>query len=144
MIRNPIHYVLIAECLGLVALGLSFGFPFFLLEILITGFLGYGIIRRSGQSLLASTRQVQGVGIADLRLAPKQLLMMFAGVCLLLPGLLTDLAGVALFLWAAPGAASTSQPGTGESGVIEGEFETLSDSKPQLPKSHSSDSEPQH
>ena len=144
MTRNPIHFVLIAECLGLVVLGLTFGFAFFLLEILITGVLGYGIIRRSGQSLLASTRQAQGLGIADLRLAPKQLLMMFAGVCLLLPGLLTDLAGIALFLWAAPGASSTSQPGSGESGVIEGEFETLSDSKPQLPKSHSSDSEPQH
>ena len=144
MTRNPIHFVLIVECLGLVVLGLTFGFAFFLLEILITGVLGYGIIRRSGQSLLASTRQAQGLGIADLRLAPKQLLMMFAGVCLLLPGLLTDLAGIALFLWAAPGASSTSQPGSGESGVIEGEFETLSDSKPQLPKSHSSDSEPQH
>jgi len=144
MIRNPLRYILIAECLGLAVLGLTFGFAIFLLEILITGLLGYGIIKRSGQSLLASTRQVQGLGIADLRLAPKQLLMMFAGVCLLLPGLLTDLAGVALFLWAAPGASSTSQPGTGESGVIEGEFETLSDSKPQLPKSHSSDSEPQH
>jgi len=142
MIRNPLRYILIAECLGLAVLGLTFGFAIFLLEILITGLLGYGIIKRSGQSLLASTRQVQGLGIADLRLAPKQLLMMFAGVCLLLPGLLTDLAGIALFLRAAPGGASASQSDAGESGVIEGEFEKLSDSKPQLPKSRSPDSKP--
>lgn len=137
MTRNPLSLILLVELASLFLLGVSFGFLIFILEIAVSAMIGYALIKRSGQSLLNSTRTVQGLRVANFRSAPKPLINLLAGLCLIMPGLLTDLLGALIVLWATINLSSPQQKPSQSDHVIEGEFESVAETKPTLGESKS-------
>ena len=93
--------------------------------------LGYGLIKHSGETLKASQQQFSQLNQLDPRALPRHIVMVVGGFLMILPGLLTDAAGVLIVLigYSASLRQSTN-PRTypnQDSAIIEGEFEASVD-----------------
>ena len=80
----------LAEIAALVVVGARIGVPGVLSLVLGTGAFGVLLLRRQGVQAVRAGLRVESLGDHGLR--------MFAGVLLVLPGLLSDLAGAVLLL----------------------------------------------
>ena len=128
-----LKWFVIVELLGLIILGVITGFLGFISEMTLSAMLGYGLIKRSGETLRASQQQFSQLNQLDPRARPRHIAMVVGGFLLILPGLLTDAAGVLIALIGLSASVKQStnrrnQPNDG-SAIIEGEFESTSDSK---------------
>jgi len=126
-----LKWFVIVELLGLMILGVMTGFLGFIAEMALSAVLGYWLIRRSGETLRASQQQFSQLNQLDPRALPRHMAMVVGGFLMILPGLLTDAAGVLIVLigYSASLKQSTNrrtQPNEG-SAIIEGEFESSSD-----------------
>ena len=90
-----LKWFVIVELLGLMILGVITGFLRFIAEM--TAMLGYGLIKRSGKTHRASQQQFSQLNQLDPRALPRHIAMV-GGFLLILPGLLTDAAGVLIAL----------------------------------------------
>ena len=126
-----LKWFVIVELLGLMILGVMTGFLGFIAEMALSAMLGYGLIRRSGETLKASQQQFSQLNQLDPRALPRHIVMVVGGFLMILPGLLTDAAGVLIVLigYSASLRQSTN-PRTypnQDSAIIEGEFEASVD-----------------
>ena len=126
-----LKWFVIVELLGLMILGVMAGFLGFIAEMALSAVLGYCLIRRSGETLRASQQQFSQLNQLDPRALPRHMAMVVGGFLMILPGLLTDSAGVLIVLigYSASLKQSTNrrtQPNEG-SAIIEGEFESSAD-----------------
>lgn len=106
----------------IVLAGAIGGWPV-LLEIVATGAIGYFVIKRAGRAILRSDRLIALLvspfsGIYRLRFS-----LVLAGLLLLLPGVLTDLAGLSLLVI----QPLRRRPEREEEGVIDVEFSVHED-----------------
>ena len=128
-----LKWFVIIELLGLMILGVMTGFLGFIAEMTLSAMLGYGLIKRSGETLRASQQQFSQLNQLDPRALPSHIAMVVGGFLLILPGLLTDAAGVLIALIGLSASLKQrnnrrTQPNEG-SAIIEGEFESSSDSE---------------
>ena len=128
-----LKWFVIVEFLGLMILGVMTGFLGFIAEMTLSAMLGYGLIKRSGETLRASQQQFSQLNQLDPRALPRHIAMVVGGFFLILPGLLTDAAGVLIALISLSASLEQrnnrrTQPNQG-SAIIEGEFESSSDSE---------------
>ena len=126
-----LKWFVIVELLGLMILGVMTGFLGFIAEMALSAMLGYGLIRRSGETLKASQQQFSQLNQLDPRALPRHIVMVVGGFLMILPGLLTDAAGVLIVLigYSASLRQSTNRrthPHQ-DSAIIEGEFEASVD-----------------
>jgi len=109
-----------AEIAVLVELSGVIGGWFVLLEILVSGFVGYYLIKRAGRAILRSDQLIALIARPFSGLYRLRFSLVLAGLLLLLPGILTDLAGLVLLvvqLFRRPRRGEE-----GEEGVIDVEF----------------------
>ena len=128
-----LKWFVIVELLGLMILGVMTGFLGFIAEMTLSAMLGYGLIKRSGETLRASQQQFSQLNQLDPRELPRHIAMVVGGFLLILPGLLTDAAGVFIALTGLSASLKQrnnrrTQPNEG-SAIIEGEFESSSESE---------------
>ena len=128
-----LKWFVIGELLGLMILGVTTGFLGFIAEMAFSAIVGYGLIKRSGKTLKASQQQFSQLNQLDPRALPRHIAMVVGGFLLILPGLLTDVAGVLIALIGLSASLKQrnnrrTQPNQG-SPIIEGEFESRSDSE---------------
>ena len=126
-----LKWLVIVELLGLMILGVMTGFLGFIAEMTLSAVLGYCLIRRSGETLRASQQQFSQLNQLDPRALPRHMAMVVGGFLMILPGLLTDSAGVLIVLigYSASLKQSTNRrthPNP-DSAIIEGEFESSVD-----------------
>ena len=126
-----LKWFVIVELLGLMILGVTTGFLGFIAEMTFSALLGYGLIKRSGKSLKASQQQFSQLNQLDPRALPRHIAMVVSGFLLILPGLLTDAAGLLIALIGRSASLKQrnnrrTQANQG-SAIIEGEFESSSD-----------------
>ena len=128
-----LKWFVITELLGLTILGVITGFLGFIVEMTLSAVLGYGLIKHSGENLQASQQQFSQLNQLDPRALPRHIATVIGGFLLILPGLLTDSAGVLIALvgYSASLKQSTNRPAhpNQRSAIIEGEFESSSDSE---------------
>lgn len=99
MSRVPIIVFIIAcvEIIGLIKLGQAMGGTVVLGVILLTAVLGFILLQIGGRSALTKLAMNAFVGRLSLReLLRRELSLLLASVLLILPGLLSDAAGVVL------------------------------------------------
>ena len=128
-----LKWFVIVELLGLMILGVTTGFLGFIAEMTFSAMLGYSLIKRSGKTLKASQQQFSQLNQLDPRALPRHIAMVVSGFLLILPGLLTDAAGVLTALIGLSASLKQrnnrrTQPNQG-SAIIEGEFDSSSDSE---------------
>jgi UPF0716 protein FxsA len=103
MARSIIAAILLlplAEIVTFVAVAKLVGIGTAFLLMLATSLVGFGLLRRAGRSGLVHLRAaMDGIEVnEDTRRGPEHLLTIVAGVLLVVPGFLTDLAGAALLV----------------------------------------------
>ena len=126
-----LKWFVIVELLSLMILGVMTGFLGFIAEMALSAVLGYCLIRHSGETLRASQQQFSQLNQLDPRALPRHMAMVVGGFLMILPGLLTDAAGVLIVLigYSASLKQSTNRRthSNQDSAIIEGEFESSSD-----------------
>ena len=85
-----------AEIVVLIKLAGVIGGWFVLLEIIASGVIGYLLIKRAGRAILRSDRLIALIARPVSGLYRLRFSLVLAGLLLLLPGILTDLAGLLL------------------------------------------------
>jgi len=128
MIPMPLltFVLLAAEIALLIKLGQVIGGGLLLAEILISGAVGMLLLRASGRKLFDSRRLIALlVERPDLRSRDPILSLVYGGLLLLIPGLLSDLAGFVLVMRYAlrGGRFSPPRADRGGSGAIDIDFE---------------------
>jgi len=108
-----------AEIVVLIKLAGVIGGWFVLLEIIASGVIGYLLIKRAGRAILRSDRLIALIARPVSGLYRLRFSLVLAGLLLLLPGILTDLAGL-LLLVIQP--FRRRAPRSEEEGVIDVEF----------------------
>jgi len=88
--------VFFAEIAILIKLGQGIGGAALLVEILATGLLGWGLLRRAGRAVRRPEELIALLTNPAHYLRRSSLSLVLAGVLLLAPGLLSDLVGIAL------------------------------------------------
>jgi UPF0716 protein FxsA len=134
----------VAEIWLLVQVGSHIGAGWTVLLVVAGALGGLLVIQTQGLSGLARMTSLFRPGVSPAREMLDRLLVLFAGVLLLIPGFITDVAGLALLLpplrrWVsqrllrrmvmvAPGAAGATPPeNTGQPRVLEGESRRIKD-----------------
>jgi len=118
--------LLAAEIALLIKLGQALGGGLLLAEILVTGLIGFVLLRASGRRLFDTRRIIELLSQRpDLRSRKPILSLVYGGILLVIPGLLSDIAGIALIArYALLGGRFTSAPSdTGDSETIDVDFE---------------------
>jgi len=87
-----------AEIVILIKLAGVIGGGFVLLEILVSGLAGYFVIKRAGRAILRSDQLIALLSRPFSGLYRLRFSLVLAGLLLFLPGILTDLAGLALLV----------------------------------------------
>ena len=126
-----LKWFVIVELLGLMILGVMTGFLGFIAEMTLSAMLGYGLIKRSGETLKASQQQFSQLNQLDPRALPRHIVMVVGGFLMILPGLLTDAVGALVVLIGLSASLKQrnnrrTQSNEG-SAIIEGEFEASVD-----------------
>ena len=118
--------LLAAEIALLIKLGQALGGGLLLVEILVTGLIGFVLLRASGRKLLNTRRIIELLSQRpDLRSSKPILSLVYGGILLVIPGLLSDIAGIVLIVrYGLLGGRFTSAPSdTGDSETIDVDFE---------------------
>jgi UPF0716 protein FxsA len=88
-----------AEIIVFVLVALAIGWQWTIILFLATSFIGFMVLKRSGRTELARFRSsVAGQGAAAIHFEAPGLAAMIAGILLVFPGFITDVAGALLLL----------------------------------------------
>lgn len=131
LLRLILLAIPLIELAGLIVLGQAIGVGLTLLWVLASGILGVAVIQSQGWSMLQRLQARMAHEKSPLGVLKSGMWGVLAGLLLVFPGVLTDVAALPCLLlaWRHRGQAQPGEPGgpgvwrDGEHNIIEGEWE---------------------
>lgn len=123
-------FLLFAEIATLIKLGQTIGGGSLLIEILATAALGFLVLRLAGRAFVRANELVALMANPSRYFRSSSLSLILAGILLIVPGLLSDLAGLALVAryFVSRPSRGTPEPKSKDPDVIDVEYSVHEDS----------------
>jgi UPF0716 protein FxsA len=116
------------EVILLIKLGQLVGAPAVLIEVLLTAIVGYVVLRRTARSLSGQRLLIDLLANPRAATQNRGAVLFLSGLLLILPGLLSDLAGVTLLLRTRFHGLPSTRGERPDPNVIDVEFEVRDES----------------